>query len=72
MTEPIQAFGALLLARPGARVYFVHHLRSDIPEADGISKTAILQESGNTGLQLASQEIECRGFEPLTAENRLR
>ena len=25
-----------------------------------------------TGLQLASQEIELRGFEPLTTENRLR
>ena len=71
MTDPIEAFGALLLTRPGARVYFVHHPRTDIPEADGISKTAILQESGDTGLQLASHEIQLRGFAPLTAGNRL-
>ena len=50
----------------------MHHLRTDIPEADGISKSDIIQPNGQSGLQLASTLLGMRGFAALTEANRIQ
>ena len=72
LVDPIELFGALLASRPDVRIYILHHLRTDIPEADGISKSDIIQPNGQSGLQLASTLLGMRGFAALTDANRIQ